>query len=116
MKKLKNLIKTNPIILHISSFIYNILYSRLVLSPSNKITVEINNSFCNFRHNILKGLQLHLYTGIKTRLNNCKIVNYGNNNKIIVGSNCNISNTTFWFEDDNNIIHIGDNTYIGGGV
>lgn len=114
MVNIKKYVKENSTILHIVSSIYNLVFSGLIFVYPKKLTIKISNSFCKFKHNILRGGELRLNVGYKTRLNNCRIVNYGNNNHIVIGRGCKISNTTFWFENDNNSISIGDNTTIEG--
>ena len=37
-----------------------------------------------------------------------------NHSKVIIGKNCTLSNLEIWIEDENNLVIIGDSTYIGG--
>lgn len=52
--------------------------------------------------------------GGRCRLINCDIRFYGSNNKIIIDDNCHLTDVTFWIENDNNIIHIKENTNLSG--
>lgn len=59
-----------------------------------------NNTIC-----INKGL---------TRLNNCSFTIIGNNNTIIIGAGCKLKDVSFYIEDSDGTITVGENTIITG--
>lgn len=61
-----------------------------------------------------KGKNNFTQIGDRCRIINCNAQFYGNNNKIIIDDGCYLKNVAFWFEDDNNTIHIKKHTKICG--
>lgn len=47
-------------------------------------------------------------------LQNCRIIMFGNGHKLEIGESCIIRNTTFWFEDTECLISVGETTTIEG--
>lgn len=52
--------------------------------------------------------------GELSRLWNVSFHILANHSRVIIGKNCTLSNLVIWMEDENNLVIIGDNTYIGG--
>lgn len=107
MCKLKELMKRYPFLMDVVAFIYNIL--RRNNSWKYHKTITLRGAFLNNVNFRIKGKNNKIIIGRKARLNCCAINILGNNCSIIIGGGSTIiSNTSFWCQDDNCRIVIGE--------
>ena len=62
------------------------------------------------------GQNNRLIVGDYSRLKDCTINIYGNNNTILIGNFCLCNQGAFWLEDNDNSIEIGDRTHLCGKI
>lgn len=93
---------------------FNILNhnSKTIKGDGNKIVQELtlNKNFSIY----INGDNNTISTKDKSRFLNTEVKMRGNGHKLIIGENCIIGNTVFWFEDSDCSITIGDGTSIEG--
>ena len=113
--KIKQIIKSNLILLKIISFIYNLVYGDISFLFSRKTKIHCPNTF-------LKGCKLksacggEIIIGEMARLRNCKFYLKSKNCRIIIGAGSTIiSNTTFYCENEGSQIIIGNDFTMQGG-
>jgi Acetyltransferase (isoleucine patch superfamily) len=114
---LKNVLKSSPKALALVSKVYNILHPNNAWKykfGTNKINKK--GAFlkkCRFR---IKGANNVVEIGKNARLTNCTFTIYGSNCNIKIGGGSTIvSNVSFWCEDDNSSIFIGQDFMMGSG-
>lgn len=119
--KIKNHIKSllkkdNRIIIFILKLLLK-LYN--YLNHNNKI-ITVNNKFI-FGITYLGGVKLKILGKNNkviirdyTKLLNCNIIIYGNDNLIKIDKNCYLKDVEFWIENDKNKILVGEHTTIHG--
>ncbi len=114
---LKNVLKSNPKALVLASKVYNILHPNNAWKyefGTNRINIK--GAFlkkCRFR---IKGANNIIEIGEKARLTNCTFTIFGSNCNIKIGGGSTIvSNVSFWCEDDNSSIFIGQDFMMGSG-
>ena len=114
---LKSILKSNPKILDLASKVYNILhYSNAWKYRFGTNRINCNGAFlkkCRFK---IKGVNNIVEIGPKARFTNCTFTIYGSNCTIKIGGGSTIvSNVSFWCEDNNSSIVIGQDFMMGSG-
>lgn len=114
---LKSILKSNPKILDLASKVYNILhYSNAWKYRFGTNRITCNGAFlkkCRFK---IKGVNNIVEIGPKARFTNCTFTIYGSNCTIKIGGGSTIvSNVSFWCEDNNSSIVIGQDFMMGSG-
>lgn len=108
--------KDNRIIIFILKLglkIYNYLnYNNRIITINNKFIFNIAQ-LGGVKLKIL-GKNNKIIIGNYTRLLNCNIIIYGNDNLIKIDGNCYLKDVEFWIEDDKNKILVGEHTTIHG--
>ena len=106
--KLKQLMKQHPAFMDAVAVIYNLVHRNNAWKYRNVISCK--GAFLNNVKFHIIGHNNKIIIGRKARLNYCKITVLGNNCSIIIGGgNTNISNTSFFSQDNNCQIIIGNN-------
>lgn len=111
--KLLNKIKNNEVVVVVMAFVYNMLFS--------KCRYAIITGHMDARGSLLKNTSCKIYgggkvvIGKKSRLTNCKIEIKNEKCSLILGRNLIIKNVTFWIEDDNSSIEVGNGVTIESG-
>lgn len=112
--KLKTIIANNSTVMRLAAWVYNKVHynNSWRFKAHNKISYK--SAFLrNVRFNV-SGKNNIILIGPKARLNNCSIVVYGNNCKFLLGGGSTIvSGTSFWIQDDNTNIEIGNHFMAG---
>lgn len=63
-----------------------------------------------------RGANNRIIIGDYSRLTNCTITISGSNNTIYIGNRCVCNHASFWMEDDNNTILLGEHTALCGAI
>lgn len=112
--KLKQLMKQHPAFMDAVAVIYNLFHRNNAWKYRNVISCK--GAFLNNVKFHIIGHNNKIIIGRKARLKCCKITVLGNNCSVILGGGSTIiSNTSFWCEDDNCRIIIGNDFMMGGG-
>lgn len=105
----------NDLLITIISFVYNIVFSKMILIRSQVCQIDIRRAFIRNSKVKINGIDNKIIIGQKSWLKDCKIIIIGNGNQISINSNCRLSNVTLWIEDDCGKITIDSNTTMEGG-
>lgn len=110
MNKIKELIKSNSIVLMIMSSIYNIPFYILNFKKLIKNKIVLRGVFVKNTKLNINGEGNIIIIDKLTRLENVEINMYGDYGKLEIEEKCIIKNSNFWFEDFSSSIIIGKNT------
>lgn len=113
---IKSILNNNPQALNIAAKIYNTVHYSNVwkFRITNKLICK--GAFLKKNKFQVQGANNSITIGNKARLNNCSFTFIGNNCKIIIGGGHTIiSNVSFWCQDDNSTIIIGNDFTMEGG-
>lgn len=89
------------------------IYFKL-LNPLFKIEIGSNSYLLNTKISAKYRNNNSISIGDNVSLKKCNFLFLGMNNKITIRDGAKLENVTFWIEDDNNIIIIGNNTTFHG--
>ena len=110
---LKQLMKRHPFLMDLIAFIYNLIHKNNAWKYSSIIAKGVFLKNVKFS---ITGKNNKIVIGRKARLRDCKIKIYGNNCLLKIGDGSTIiSNASFWLQDDNCKIIIGNNFTMEGG-
>lgn len=113
---IRSILNNNPQALNIAAKIYNIIHYSNVwkFRIANKLICK--GAFLKKNHYQIQGANNIIMIGSKARVNNCSFTFIGKNCKIIIGGGHTIiSNVSFWCQDDNSTIVIGNDFTMEGG-
>ena len=114
--KIKEMLRNYSLLVNILSIMYNLrLYFSLWKYRGNN-TIDISGSFVSNTKFRISGTKNEIIIGRMAKLKNCTITILGNNNKIKIGGGRTIiNNVSFYSEDHNNHIIIGEHFTMEGG-
>lgn len=90
-----------------------IFLTRISMRGRKNIIIK-NSNYFNIGKFEIHGNNNMIDLGKNNRFYDINVFIYGSNHRLIIGNNCILKNTTFWFEDHDCVIIIGDNTTIEG--
>ena len=113
---IKQQLKQVPWLMDVLAMMYNLVFQPILILYQIKGVVSAQGAFMKHTKITIKGKGNRVIIGRKARLKNCKIYICGNNNTLLIGGMSTIvKDTTFYLEDDNCSIVIGENFTMEGG-
>lgn len=98
------------------SVVYNCIHYNNGWKYRTKNKITTKGAFLNKVDFNIKGKNNAIVIGAKARLKNCSITIIGDNCSLLIGGGSTIiSNTTFWCQDDNSSIAVGEDFTMEGG-
>lgn len=114
MYKIKMYIRRHEKIMILLSRFYNFLGCNRI---RGKYGISFSTKGCFMRHTCIRnyGVRNSIEFGKGTRLYNCNIQMFGNDNKIVISSDCECKEMDIWISDGGEV-RVGNNTHFTGKI